>query len=120
MEITNIKKDLMDVSFANRQNIGIKVGLYERGITPELPTSQIREGFILICHSGTAIFDYAHTEYSLHSRDIIIVFPGDIYTLSNPSADFTASWVSFSAQTMDEALYNFPSTFFSHIASVPI
>lgn len=110
----------MDVSFANRQNIGIKVGLYERGITPELPTSQIREGFILICHSGTAIFDYAHTEYSLHSRDIIIVFPGDIYTLSNPSADFTASWVSFSAQTMDEALYNFPSTFFSHIASVPI
>ncbi|MBQ9137311.1 MAG: AraC family transcriptional regulator [Alistipes sp.] len=120
MEITNIQKDLMGVSFANRQSAGINVGLYERGLSPELLQSQERRGFILLCHGGTATYDYFHTEHTLHSRDIIILFPGDIYSLSNPSADFACSWVSYSAQAMDEAIYNFPSSFFSHIADHPV
>ena len=120
MEIMNIQKDLMEIPFGGKTSSGIKVGLYEHGISPELPTADIREGYVLICHNGTARFDYFHTEYAIHSRNIIIVFPGDIYTLDNPSADFRASWVSFDPQAMDEALYNFPTTFFSHIADHPI
>ena len=120
MEILNIKKDLMDVPFARRESSGIGVGLYERGISPLLPTADIRGGYILICHSGAADFEYSHTKYRVGSRDVIIVFPGDIYTLSNPTEEFCCSWVSYNPQSLDEALYNFPSSFFRHIADHPI
>lgn len=121
MEIVNIQREIMQVPFANREDVGIKVALFDKGISSELPTSDNREGYILICHSGTATFDYNHTAYTARARDIIIVvFPGDIYSLTKPSADFTASWVSFTTQAMEEALYNFPTSFFSHIADHPI
>lgn len=120
MEIVNIQREIMQVPFANREDVGIKVALFDKGISSELPTSDNREGYILICHSGTATFDYNHTAYTARARDIIVVFPGDIYSLTKPSADFTASWVSFTPQVMEEALYNFPTSFFSHIADHPI
>lgn len=120
MEIVNIQRDLMEVPFAQRKELGIKVSMYEHGISPELPTADIREGFILICHGGSAEFEYFHTKYNLRARDIIIAFPGDLYSLSNASEGFSSSWVSFDMQTMDEALYNFPSTFFSHIVDFPV
>ena len=102
MEILNIKKDLMDVPFARRESSGIGVGLYERGISPLLPTADIRGGYILICHSGAADFEYSHTKYRVGSRDVIIVFPGDIYTLSNPTEEFCCSWVSYNPQSLDD------------------
>ena len=120
MEIVNIQRDLMEVPFVGKQEVGVKVTLFDKGISAELPTADVREGFVLIGHSGTATFDYNHTAHTLHARDIIIVFPGDIYSQTNASADFTASWVSFTPQVMDEALYNFPTSFFSHIADHPI
>ena len=120
MEIVNIQRDLMEVPFVGKQEVGVKVTLFDKGISAELPTADVREGFVLIGHSGTATFDYNHTAHTLHACDIIIVFPGDIYSLTNASADFTASWVSFTPQVMDEALYNFPTSFFSHIADHPI
>lgn len=120
MEILNIKKELMDVPFAGRENNGIGVGLYERGISPLLPTAETRSGYILICHGGGVDFEYFHTKYRVSTRDIIILFPGDIYTLSNPTADFSCSWVSYTPQPLDEAIYNFPSSFFRHIADHPI
>ena len=100
MEIVNIQREIMQVPFANREDVGIKVALFDKGISSELSTSDIREGYILICHSGTATFDYNHTAYTARARDIIVVFPGDIYSLTKPSANFTASWVSFTPQTM--------------------
>ena len=94
--------------------------LFTDGISSELPTSKDREGFILICHTGTVRFDYFHKEYGVRSRDVIIVFPGDIYTLDHPSQNFNCSWVRFTAEVMDEVLYNIPSTFFSHLADYPV
>lgn len=120
MEIVNIQRDLMEVPFVGKQEVSVKVTLFDKGISAELPTADVREGFVLIGHSGTATFDYNHTAHTLHACDIIIVFPGDIYSLTNASADFTASWVSFTPQVMNEALYNFPTSFFSHIADHPI
>lgn len=98
----------------------IYTGLFTDGISSELPTSEDREGFILICHTGTARFNYFHREYSVRSRDIIILFPGDIYTLDHPSQNFNCSWVIFSAEVMEKVLHNIPSTFFSHIADSPV
>lgn len=120
MDIVSIQRDLMEVPFAGKQDIGVKVALFDKGVSAGLPTADIREGFVLICHSGTALFDYAHKSHTAHARDTIIVFPGDIYSLTSASADFTASWVSFTPQVMDEVLYNFPTSFFSHIADHPI
>lgn len=120
MDNLDIKKDILDIELGPIAQNGIKVGMHTCGISTDLPTAQEREGFILICHSGLAHFSYFHTEHSIHSRDIIIVFPGDIYTLDNPTADFTASWVRFNPQAMDEALHGFPTSFFSHISEHPV
>ena len=120
MDIVSIQRDLMEVPFAGEQDIGVKVALFDKGVSAELPTADIREGFVLICHSGTALFDYAHKSHTAHARDTIIVFPGDIYSLTSASADFTASWVSFTPQVMDEVLRDFPTSFYSHIAEHPI
>lgn len=97
----------------------IVVALYEHDISHILPTMQDAMGFILICHSGRARFDYAHTCYDISSRDIIIVSPGDIYTLKDISADFSCSWVGYTASALQKINRDFPAHFFKMIASYP-
>ncbi len=120
MEIVNIQRDLMELPFVGKREVGVKVVLFDNGVSKELPTADIREGFVLICHSGMASFDYGQKRYRLQSRDMVAVFPGDIYSLANATDDFSASWVSFTPQVMDEVLRDFPTSFYSHIAEHPI
>ena len=120
MGVANIQKGLMGIKFAEQEQVDIKAFLFRGDISTVLPTDNISEGFILICHGGTALFSYSDRQFTLHARDMITIFPGDIYSLTNTSDDFTASWVSFSEQIKGVALHNFPTSFYSHIAGKPI
>lgn len=120
MGVVNIQKGLMGIKFAEQEQLEIKAFLFSGDISTALPTDNISEGFILICHGGTAQFSYSDRQFTLHARDMITIFPGDIYAITNISADFSASWVSFSAQIKDVVLQNFPASFYSHIAGKPI
>lgn len=120
MEIVNIQRDLMGVPFASNNDLGIKVALFDSGISAELPTADAGAGFVLICHTGTVALNYAQRSYTARARDMVILFPRDIYTLKNPSADFTASWISYTPEVAEKVLNDFPPSFYSYLAQHPI
>ena len=120
MKLTNILKELLDVSFETKAQVGIDIQLYQNAIPDNLCHSQQPQGLILICHSGSISCRHFESEHSLHSRDMVVLFPGDIYTLSNPTEEFSCSWVSFEADVAKRALEGFPTSFFRYIANHPI
>lgn len=120
MGVANIQKGLMGIKFAEQEQVDVKAFLFRGDISTALPTDNISEGFILICHGGTALFSYSDRQFTLHARDMITIFPGDIYSLTDISTGFTASWVSFSKQIKGVVLQDFPTSFYSHIAGKPI
>ena len=120
MELTNIRKELLNVSFETKAEVGIDVQLHQSFIPSELCSSQQPQGLIIICHSGRISCRHFESEHALHSRDMVVLFPGDIYTLSNASDDFSCSWVSFNAEAAKRILEGFPTAFFHYIAKHPI
>lgn len=120
MELTNIRKELLNVSFETKREVGIDVQLHQSSIPNELCTSQQSQGLILLCHSGRIDCRHFESEHALHSRDMIILFPGDIYALSSASDEFSCSWIAFNVEVMKRALEGFPASFFHHIAKHPI
>lgn len=97
-----------------------RVVSHSEGCDISVPEGKVGEGFILICHSGHAKIELNHSNQTLAPHDIVIVFPGDIFVMSEASDGFAASWVLYSQQFGDEVLYNFPSSFFKHIYDTPI
>ena len=113
---SNIQKELMNLSMFVKGECGTEVALY----SSELPEATAQEGFVVVCHCGSARTIYNSVEYVLSSRDMIIIFPGDMFSFCAPSADVSLSWIRFSKQDMAEVLRDFPTSFFGLVARQPI
>lgn len=119
MGLINIKCDILNINTDRKRDLNIEVSMFEKGLSSHLPTADDSAGFILICHSGTADFVYADRRYRLKAMDIAITFPNDIYSISNASAEFSASWVSFDAVALEVAMQGLTVASLIDIAARP-
>ena len=101
------------------EQFGIEVKLQCQLLAEALPTAESNEGFVLLCHTGTAVLEHFATHHYLTSRDIVAVMPGDTYSIDRVSADCTASWVRFSAQAIGKVVQSIPATLIKYIAQHP-
>lgn len=101
------------------EQIGIEVRLLQQNVDQELPTALVNEGFILICHTGSATFEHSGTRHKISSRDIVFAMPKDIYTLSEISTDLSASWIRLSTRAVDQLAKLLPDDTFRLIADHP-
>ena len=99
--------------------LGIEVKLQSQVCAQELPVAEANEGFVLVCHTGTAVLERFGVQYYLTARDIAVVMPGDIYSIDRISVDCTASWVCFSAQAIGKVVQSIPTTLIKYIAEHP-
>ena len=120
MGLTNVKCDILNIFCNKDKALKVGVSMFENGLSTHLPTADIDEGFILICHGGWADIDHSGVKYRLRARDIVVVFPKDIYALTNHSAEFSASWVSFDSRAVEEAMHTFSAAAFRGIAARPV
>ena len=120
MGLTNVKCDILNIFCNKDKALKVGVSMFEKGLSTHLPTADIDEGFILICHGGWADIDLLGVKYRLRARDIVVVFPKDIYALINHSAEFSASWVSFDSRAVEEAMHTFSTAAFRGIAARPV
>ena len=90
MGLTNVKCDILNIFCNKDKALKVGVSMFEKGLSTHLPTADIDEGFILICHGGWADIDLSGVKYRLRARNIVVVFPKDIYALTNHSAEFAA------------------------------
>ena len=119
MGLINIKCDILNINTARKRDLNIEVSMFEKGLSSHLPTADDSAGFILICHSGTADFLYEDRRYRLKAMDIAITFPNDIYSISNASAEFSASWVSFDTVALEAAMQGLTVASLIDIAARP-
>lgn len=99
--------------------MGIQVEMFSRWVADKLPTAEVSEGFVLVCHTGTAMLEYAGVQHFIAARDIIVVMPGDNYSMSTFSTDFTASWIRFSAASVGKVVQNIPAALIKFLAEHP-
>lgn len=100
-------------------SLGIEVKLQGQVFAQGLPMPEENEGFVLLCHTGTAVLEHFGTHHYLTSRDIAVVMPGDRYSIGQISADCTASWVRFSALAIGKVVQSIPTTLIKYIAEHP-
>ncbi|MBQ7855807.1 MAG: AraC family transcriptional regulator [Alistipes sp.] len=120
MQFDNNTPDSSAIHFSPYRQIEVSVSLRADGQLDDMPSNSSNAGFVLVCQSGTATFEFLHERHHITPRDIIVVFPGDKFDLRDFSSDFSASWVSFSPAVGDEVLYNFPNSFFKHLVEHPV
>lgn len=101
------------------EQMGIEVKLQSQVLAQELPMAEANEGFVLVCHTGTAVLEHFGTHHFLTSRDIAVVMPGDRYSFDKISADCCASWIRFSAQAIGKVAQSIPTTLIKYIAEHP-
>lgn len=99
--------------------MGIQVEMFSRWVAEKLPTAEVSEGFVMVCHSGSAMIDYAGVQHFIAARDIVVVMPGDNYSMGAFSTDFTASWVRFSAAAVGKVVQNIPAALIKFLAEHP-
>ena len=120
MSTAELQKELKVFSALSGENCGIEAQLFAPSLPQSLAEASSEQGVMFICHSGSARLIHSGVEHTLRTRDMVILFPSDLYAISELSADFTLSWCSFSKQAVREQLSHLPSTFFKHIATTPI
>lgn len=120
MSVADIHKELKVFSKFRSNDCGIDVGIYASALPESIAQASGEAGLIIICHSGSARLLHSGVEHSLRARDMVVLFPRDIYSIDAPTADFSASWVSYSKQTVKSLLTEFPTSFFKHISALPI
>ena len=120
MGLTKVKCDILNISCGAEEVLDIGVSMFEKGLSTPMLTADINRGFILICHGGGADIELSGAKYRLRARDIVVVFPKDIYTLTNHTAEFSASWVSFDSRAAEVALQSFSADVFREIAARPV
>ena len=120
MSVADLHKELKVFSKFRSENCGIDVDLFAPTLPFAFTEANGEQGVLFICHSGTARLTHSGVEHQLRARDMVILFPRDIYAISDYTADFSASWVSYSKQAMKGLLSEFPTSFFKHITTHPI
>lgn len=66
---------------------------------------------VCVCLSGYAAIEVDLRSFHFAPNDIMVIFPGQILTCNEKSANFTLAWFSFSNQLIDDILYRFPTAF---------
>ena len=93
---------------------------YEGEETADMPSGKMKSGHILLCIKGTASIEHNHKPFDIAMRDIVQIFPNDIFRIDGASSDFSVYLLSYSSEIFDEVMYNFPSTFIGHIEQQPV
>lgn len=101
------------------KDLDLFISLSEKGTPKELPQGKCDEVIILICLQGNASFEHRHKQHYIEQHDILIIKPGNYFYFGTPSSDFAVSKIRFSKTVLDEASYNFQSSFFEQIEQNP-
>ena len=120
MSVADLQKELKVFSTFSSDSCGIEAQLFASSLPLALAQASSEQGVIFICHSGSARLTHSGTEHTLRTRDMVLLFPSDLYSITEQSADLSVSWISFTKQAIRSSLSQFPASFVKHIASNPI
>lgn len=72
---------------------------------------RIDYGLVCLCKAGEAHIEIDLRSYTIHSQDIMVVFPGQILAQNNCSENFKLACFAYSDTLIQEIIYRFPSSF---------
>lgn len=109
-----------EMRFSSGRRLDVTISVLEHGIPSDMPSGRLDVGMALICLGGRAKLEHNQVCHEISQRDSVLVFPGDLFMMSECSPDFSMSRLVYSSHLFDEVMRNFPPSFISYIESHPV